>query len=406
MQSGWRVGSIFGIPLFIDPSWLIVLGLIAFWMGSTSYRSLGLVAYAIGIVMALLLFGSVLLHELGHSLVAKKQGIQVNAITLFLFGGVASIDQESKTPEKAFQVAIAGPLVSIVLFVLLFGLSIILPTAPLPFKELIATLARMNLVLALFNLIPGLPLDGGQVLKAIVWKVTGSRFKGIRWAANAGKFLGWSAIILGMASLFLLQSGLGLWIAFLGWFGVQNASNYDRVTDLQETLLEIKASDVLTREFRVVEAEMTLRQFADNYLLNPTGARVYFAASKGRYQGMVMVDDLNYVERSLWETQNLYRIIKPLSEIPTVEESNRLVDVIQAMESNQIPQITVLSPAGAVAGVIDRGDVVRAIAQKMNISIPEAAIKQIKDDGTYPPGFQLGALAQSAAEAALQERSS
>ncbi|WP_421656998.1 site-2 protease family protein [Leptothermofonsia sp. ETS-13] len=400
MQSGWRVGSIFGIPLYIDPSWLIVLGLVALQMGLPLQGSLGIAAYGIGIVMALLLFGSVLLHELGHSLVARAQGIKVNAITLFLFGGIASIDQESKTPGKAFQVAIAGPVVSITLFLLLLGLSTLVPVAPIPLRELVWTLARINLVLALFNLIPGLPLDGGQVLKAAVWKATGSRFKGVHWAATSGKVLGWLAVILGLGSLFLLQSGLGLWIAFLGWFGVQNASSYDRVTDLQETLLQLKASDAMTREFRVVDADMTLRQFADDYLLNQIGPSVYFAASDGRYRGMVIVDDLNYVERSQWETQNLYRIIKPLSEIPTLEESSRLVDVIQIMESKQLSQITILSPAGAVAGVIDRGDVVRAIAQKMNIPIPEAAIKQIKQDGHYPPGFQLGALAQSAAEGA------
>jgi CBS domain pair. len=156
----------------------------------------------------------------------------------------------------------------------------------------------------------------------------------------------------------------------------------------------------MTREFRVVDADMTLRQFADDYLLNQVEPSLYFAASDGRYRGMVIVDDLNYVERSEWETQTLYRIIKPLTEIPTLEESSRLVDVIQTMESKQLSQITILSPAGAVAGVIDRGDVVRAIAQKMNIPIPEAAIKQIKQDGHYPPGFQLGALAQSAAEGA------
>jgi Zn-dependent protease len=405
MQSGWRVGSIFGIPLYIDPSWLIVLGLVAFQMGLPLQSSLGLTAYAIGIVMSLLLFGSVLLHELGHSLVAKSQGIKVNAITLFLFGGIASIDQESKTPGKAFQVAIAGPSVSISLFILLFALSVVVPVTPIPLKELIWTLARINLILALFNLIPGLPLDGGQVLKALVWKVTGSRFKGVHWAATSGKLLGWSAIILGLWALFVWQSGLGLWIAFLGWFGVQNASSYDRVTDLQETLLKIKAADAMTREFRVVDAEISLRQFADDYLLNPVGPSVYFAASDGRYRGMVMVNDLNNIERSEWESHDLYRIIQPLDQIPSVEEGSRLVDVIQMMETRQIPQVTVLSPAGAVAGVIDRGDVVRAIAERMNIPIPETAIKQIKDEGTYPPGFQLGSLAQAAAEAALQERS-
>jgi Zn-dependent protease/CBS domain-containing protein len=404
MQSGWRVGSIFGIPLYIDLSWVVIFVLVAIPRGvlwQTQYPQWGIfTAYAAGALMALLLFGSVLLHELGHSMVARAQGIKVNSITLFLFGGIASIEQESKTPGKAFQVAIAGPAVSIGLFVVLSVLAFVIPGSTSPVNVLAKHLAVINLVLALFNLIPGLPLDGGQILKAAIWKVTGDRFKGVHWAAKTGKMLGWSAVILGMF-LFLLKNEYGgLWIAFLGWFGVQNASSYDRVTKLQEILLQLKASDATTREFRVVEANLTLRQFADQYLLESSRPVVYFAASEGRYRGLVATDDLNYIERSEWETQNLFRIIQPLTDIPTVEESSRLVDVIQLMESQQLRRITVLSPAGAVAGVIDRGDIIQAIATKTNTPISEALIKQIKEEGTYPPGFQLGAIAQAAAEAA------
>lgn len=404
MQSGWRVGSLFGIPLFIDPSWFLVLILVAIPRGLSwqiSYPQWGaLTAYTAGTLMALLLFGSVLLHELGHSLVARSQGIKVNSITLFLFGGIASIDQESKTPGKAFQVAIAGPAVSFILAALLGLLSALVPGETAPFNVLVTNLALINLVLALFNLLPGLPLDGGQILKALVWKITGNRFKGIHWAARTGKTLGWLAIVFGVFTSIEQRDPSGLWIALLGWFGVQNANNYDRVTDLQETLLQIQANGVMTREFRVVDANLTLRQFADEYLLGSTRAAVYFAASEGRYRGIVNVDDLHYVERSEWETQLLYRIIQSLADISTVEETAPLVDVIQLMESRELRRVTVLSPAGAVAGVIDRGDIVRALAQKMNIPIPDTVIKQIKEEGIYPPGLQLGAIAQAAAEAA------
>ncbi|UBF29183.1 site-2 protease family protein [Kovacikia minuta CCNUW1] len=403
MQSGWRVGSLFGIPLYIDPSWFVIIVLVAIPRGllwQRQYPDWGIfTAYTAGVLMALLLFASVLLHELGHSVVAKTQGIKVNSITLFLFGGIASIEQESKTPGKAFQVAIAGPVVSIGLFVLLSILALVIPGSTNPVNVLATNLAVINLVLALFNLIPGLPLDGGQILKAAVWKITGDRFKGVHWAARMGRILGWFAILLGLF-LFLVQNDYGgLWIAFLGWFGVQNASSYDRVTHLQEILLQLKASDAITREFRVVDANMTLRQFADQYLLESSRPMVYFAASDGRYRGLVATDDLNYVERSQWETETLFRIIQPLTDIPTVEEPTRLVDVIQRMEQQQLRRITVLSPAGAVSGVIDRGDIVQAIAKKMNLPVSDALIKQIKEEGAYPPGFQLGPIAQAAAEA-------
>ncbi|MBO3462705.1 site-2 protease family protein [Aetokthonos hydrillicola Thurmond2011] len=395
MQTNWKIGSLFGIPLFLDPLWFVILGLATLNFG-VSYQSWGIVlAWSGGVVMALLLFGSVLLHELGHSLVARSQGIKVNSITLFLFGGIASIEEESKTPGKAFQVAIAGPGVSIVLFVLLKLLADILPNAS-PASVMVGDLARINLVLALFNLIPGLPLDGGQVLKAALWKATGNRFQSVRLAAKTGQILGYGAIVLGMAVDYMTGELVpGLWIAFLGWFGVRNASSYDRVTILQQTLLQLTAENAMTRDFRVVDADQTVRSFADLYLLESKTPQVYFAESDGRYRGLVSVDDLRLVERSEWETQTLQTIVHPLTEIPTVTESNSLAEVINKLENEQLVRITVLSPAGSVAGIIDRGDIVRTVAQKLNLRITDAEINRIKQEGSYPPTFQLGAIAKS-----------
>jgi Zn-dependent protease len=406
MQTGRRVGTLFGIPLLIDTSWFFVLvlfstGYALAWQ--TEYPGWqSMIAWATGISMALLFFASVLLHELGHSLVAKLQGIQVKSITLFFFGGIATIEQEPKTPGKAFQVAIAGPAVSLALFLLLSLLVTQLPQLDSPLRVLANQLAGVNLVLLIFNMLPGLPLDGGQVLKAAIWKLTGSQAKGTRWAAKAGKTLGGLAIGLGAIEFAGLSAALGLpsfnglWLILIGWFIIQNASSYDRLTHVQEALLKIKAADAMTREFRVVDANMRLRQFADDHLLGPTRAPVYFAASDGRYRGLVAVDELQNVERSQWEVQTLLRIVQPLNEVPTVQESTSLIEVIQLMETKQLPRVTVLSPAGAVSGVIDRGDIVRALSQKMNLPISDVAIKQIKEEGSYPPGLQLGAIAQAA----------
>jgi Zn-dependent protease/CBS domain-containing protein len=392
MQTGLRIGSLFGIPLFLDPLWFVILAFATINFGLAYLQWGTVLGWSAGVVMALLLFGSVLLHELGHSLVARSQGIKVNSITLFLFGGIAAIEEESKTPGQAFQVAIAGPAVSIALFGLLTGLAYILPTSSLA-GVLVGELGKINLVLALFNLIPGLPLDGGQVLKAAVWKVTGNRFQAVHWAARAGQLLGWLAIATGMAiDWFTGQLVTGLWIVFLGWFGIRNASTYDRITTLQETLLQLTAADAMNPDFRVVDADQTLRSFADLYLLE-TSQPVYFAASDGRYRGMVSVEDLRLVERSQWETQTLHNILHPLTEIPTVTESTSLVEVINQLE--QLPRITVLSPAGAVAGLIDRGDVVQTLAQKLKLRITDAEIKRVKEEGSYPPGLELGAIAKS-----------
>ena len=402
MQAGWRVGSLFGIPFLIDPLWFFIVALVTFEFGSgwqTEYSQWGsALAWGTGLMMALLLFGSVLLHELGHSLVARSQGIKVNSITLFLFGGIAAIDQESKTPGEAFQVAIAGPAVSLILFGVLALLVSVLPNPTNPVRVLAEHLAVINLFLALFNLIPGLPLDGGQILKAAIWKATGNRFKGVHWAARAGQALGWVAVSLGLASLLGGNYINGIWIALLGWFGIRNANLYDRFTDLQETLVDLKAADAMTREFRIIDADLTLRQFADEYLLEDARPPIYFAASDGRYRGMVPIDDLRVVERSQWETQTLHSILHPLAEITTVEEKTSLIEIINLIETQQLQRITVLSPAGAVAGVIDRGDIVRTVAKKLNIQISEADIKRIKEEGSFPPSFQLQAIAKATAD--------
>jgi Zn-dependent protease len=394
MQTNWKIGSLFGIPLFLDPLWFVVFGLATLNFGFAYQQWGGSLAWGAAVVMSLLLFGSVLLHELGHSLAAKSQGIQVNSITLFLFGGIAAIEEESKTPGKAFQVAIAGPLVSIGLYILLKLISTVFPDTSIA-HAVFSDLARINIVLALFNLIPGLPLDGGQVLKAALWKITGDRFQAVRGAAKAGQILGYSAIAGGLAvDYFTSDLGTGLWIALLGWFGIRNATSYDRVTVLQETLLKTKANEAMTRDFRVVDAKQTLRAFADLYLLD-SNPQVYFAESDGRYRGLVSVDKLRQIERSQWETQTLEAIVNPLSEIPTVEETNTLVDVINKLENEKLVRITVLSPAGTVAGLIDRGDIIQVLAKKLKLRITDNDIKQVKQNATYPPGLQLGVIAKS-----------
>ncbi|MBO9998977.1 MAG: site-2 protease family protein [Cyanobacteria bacterium SID2] len=409
MQSGTRIGSLFGIPLYIHSSWLIIVALFTFakglyWQEQYEQWSQSL-AFGIGFASSILLFVSVLLHELGHSLVAISQGIKVNSITLFLFGGIAAIDRESKTPVQAFQVAIAGPFVSFALFV---GLNLLasafsssdVPDAPI--RVLTQNLAQINLVLCLFNLIPGLPLDGGQVLKAILWQVTGDRFKAVRTAAQVGSLLGGVAIFFGLfVALTIPGFTVGFWIALIGWFIWQNASTYDRVATLQQILVNTSIADAMTRHFRVVEGNLTLRDFTDRYLLSElyedTQAKhyPYFAASEGRYRGALKIDDLRYIERSLWETKTLNEIAHPLGDLVTVRENTSLLDGILVMERQKLRDLIVLTPADAIAGILDRGDIVQTVAQKLGMTVPKLEIDRIKAEGKYPNSFQLNAIAEA-----------
>jgi Zn-dependent protease len=398
MISGWHIGSLFGIPLRLNPTWFLSLLLFAFfftdrqpggWESSWSWIA--------GLGMALLLFASVLLHELGHSLVAQSHGLTVNAITLFPFGGIASIAQESKTPKQAFWVAIAGPAVSFVLFMLLSLLSLILPS---PLKLMLSSLADLNLVLALFNLIPGLPLDGGQVLKAALWKATGSRIKAVRWAARVGQLLGWAAIGLGIAGFLGSLRFSFLWLVLLGWFGIRRASAYQREIALQTAMLHLSAADAMRQDVRVIEADTSLQDFVLTHVstdLDPTHSdtEVYYAETSGRW-GIVAVEKLRLIERSQWSQQPIHTLVEPLEPLAVIPATVSLAEVIDRLETQRLSWLAVLSPAGAVIGMIDRADVVQAVAHQLHLQVPEAVMQQIKADCQFPPNLQLHNTARDA----------
>lgn len=393
MQVGWRIGNLFGIPLFFDSSWFILI-LWAIYVNSQDYQESRLFLFwGTGLVVAILLFCSVVFHELGHSLVAISQGINVNSITLFRFCRVVLIERDYRTPGEAFQVAIARPLVSLVLFFLLGLTSLLFPTSSL-IGELINKVAEINLILGIVNIMPVLPLDGGQVLKAVVWKITGSHFIGIRLAAKIGKCLGWLGISLGLIIVFTNRDYNVFLIALIGWFALGNARIYQHITDLQLALINIKAVEVMNKNFRVVNADLTLSQFANKYLLKSYKFSTYFATSMGRYLGLVSTDAIPYIEKSYRDTQTLRMIICPLNHMLNVLEKASLLEVINKMEFHQQQQITVLSPAGAVAGIIDKSDIVRGIAKYLKLNISEAEIKLVKTEGSYPLGMKLEAIAK------------
>ena len=408
MQSGWRIGSLFKIPLFVDPSWFLIIAFLTFQNGSIWQQRYvawsPIVAYGAGFVMALLLFASVLLHELGHSLVAQSKGITVSSIRLFLFGGVAAIEKEPKLPGDMFQVAIAGPLVSAMLWIFCTALVLLAPIKSTIALVILSSIASLNLTLTLFNLIPGLPLDGGQMLKALIWKSSGDYLTGAHWAARTGLWLGWVISLVGFADVLGITAELGLpevigfWGILIGWFMRQNAVNADRLTDVQEAMMKLDAQSVMTRAYRVLDAEMNLTQFAEEMVLREDSNTAYFAASDGRYRGLVSVEMLQSIERSLWETQTLRELAKPLSEIPHVDEKMPIADVIQKIEQEKIDRITVLTPAGAVAGIIDRGDITRSVGKQLGFDISPALLQQIKTSGSYPPGLQLARIAESVKE--------
>jgi len=395
MKGGIRVGAIWGIPLYIDPSLVLILGLMTINF-TASYTQLSPnLAWLFGVITALLLFTSILMRQLGNSLTAKANGITVEAITLNFLGGMSSLKRDNQNPISEFKVAASGPLVSLALGVILLWVDYILflfQPQPSIFKIMASQLGWINLILGILNLTPGLPFDGGQMLKALVWKYTGNYFTGIRVAARSGQTLGWFGIVCGFAvSLISGQVFAGLWLIILGWFILANASAYLQLTDLQQALSEITAESAMTRDFRIIDADMSLRQFADEFLLmkEPESQPLYFASANGRDRGMVIPSDLRNSDRREWATKTVGDITKPIKSLDAVELDIKITEVIKLLETKNLKELTVLSRVGSVAGVIDRGDVIRALSQKLKWRIPESYIKQIKTDGKFPLNLNL-----------------
>ncbi len=366
MNGSIRVGNLFGIPFYVNPSWFLVLALVTFDFGGdlTNFSGLsGVLPWFLGFVTALLLFASVLAHELGHSFVAIQQGIEVKSITLFLFGGLASLDKESKSPLEAFLVAIAGPAVSLLLFALLTAVQANANLAS-SLASIVGLLASINLALALFNLIPGLPLDGGNILKALVWQVTDNPHKGVLFASRVGQFFGWGGIIYGVLPILLYGSFNGIWFALIGLFLLRNAGMSAQSAMVQNQLDGLTAEDAVIANSPIVFADLSLREFANEYIIGKDQWRKFLVTDEaGQLLGEVLVDDLKTVPTSNWPVTPVRALMKPVKTLRTVQSDHSLLEVVKIMEKEQLDQLPVVSDKGVVVGILDTASI-RSILEK------------------------------------------
>jgi len=400
---GWQLFKIRGIPLRIHPSWFVILALAT--AAFQQHYSLSLkdpvsatVLWGLGLATAVLLFVSVLLHELGHSLVALAQGVQVRSITLFLLGGVASVERECSTARGALLVAAAGPAVSLVL-----GLGLLAGThgashlSPL-LGAMVYQLGSLNLVLGLFNLLPGLPLDGGLIVKALVWQVSGSQRRGVEVANGCGRFLSLMAIGLG-AVLLLRGAGLGgAWLMLLGWFGLGASRSQRQMLALQQTLNELKVRDAAGRRFRVLEASGRLRELSQIRLSQTADIDQgdwLLVCDRGRWQGVIDDRPLQELPVQRWDSDRIGDHIQPLSSLPSIQESAPLWQAVQQLEDSGRQRLLVLSPAGLPSGTIERPELGEAVLAKLGLRLPPPLLEAARRQGTYPLGLALPQVVRS-----------
>ncbi len=371
MEASVKLGRLWGIPLGLHPSWFIIFGLvtwslaIGYFPGEYPMLSTRL-HWLLGAVTSLLLFVSVLIHELGHSIVALRNNIPVRSITLFIFGGVAHIGREPQTPGVEFRIAIAGPLASFglaILFGALWMLDRAIPYLAAPSIWLL----RINLILAFFNLIPGFPLDGGRVLRAIVWKISGDFHRATQAATFMGQvvafgFIGWGIVTILTGNFFN-----GLWLAFIGWF-LQNAAaaSYAQA-NLQQSLRGVKVSQVMSRDCPLVPLHFPLQRLVDEHVLMG-GRRCFFVTEEGELRGMLSLRDVSAVPREKWSQVTTGEAMVPLERLVRVRPNTELLSALQVMDDANVAQVPVVE-GSEIVGMLTREHVLHYLRARSELGL-------------------------------------
>jgi Zn-dependent protease/predicted transcriptional regulator len=367
MQGSFKVGTIAGIDIRLHYTWLLAFFLIA-WSLALGYfpmsaQELGPLTYwVLGVVAALLLFASVLVHELAHSLVAGWRGLRVDNITLFIFGGVSSISREATTARDEFLIAVVGPLTSLLLAGLFGAIGILLPPASAG-GALAGYLAYTNLLLGLFNIVPGFPLDGGRVLRSIVWGLTGNMSGARQIAAAVGQAVAF--VLIGWGVLRVLSGDVfgGLWIAFIGWFlnSGAEASRHE-----EPALTGVAVSRVMDASPEQVAPELPVREFVLEHVFR-RGQRALPVVQDGRLVGIVSVTDAKHLGQEAWATTAVGEVMTRMP-LKTLSPDASLAAALQLMVENGVHQLPIVQDQ-VLVGMLSRAEVMRYMHS--GLAVPE-----------------------------------
>jgi Zn-dependent protease len=381
MGHPFRLGRVFGIELRVDPSWLVIFALVSWSLtglfGGWHPDWPGPVRVLVAASTAIVFFASVLFHELAHAAVASVYSLPVRHITLHLFGGVANIEREPPTPAAELLIAIVGPIASVAL-----GISMLLVTSLLlgfgardvaspelamarlgPVATALAWLGPVNITVGLFNLIPGFPLDGGRVLRAIVWRVTNSLQEATRIAAGVGQGIGWMFVGLGIlmtlgwtVPFFGTGFSSGLWLGLIGLFLRNAAIAQLRSVALDQMLLGVRVGDVMRRQGRTVSASLPVRQLVDVWFMRHDEP-AYPVFEGERFVGIVSVDDVR--RRSHWDDLTVSTVMTGIADLVTTTRDEDLAIALRKLASSEVRQLPVLDRNGALVGMLCEEDVLR-----------------------------------------------
>jgi Zn-dependent protease len=370
VESSFRIGSVRGITIGVHYTWLLAFGLVSYSL-ARGYFPQGYPGWAysvywtIGIAAAVLLFVSVLVHELCHSFMAIARGLKVESITLFIFGGVAKIRDESRTAWDEFLVAVVGPLGSLGVAAVFWAIDLAVPDTGNPLDALLNYLALVNALLAVFNLLPGFPLDGGRVLRAILWGASKSLSKATRWSSYAGQFIALVFVAFGFWDAWEGDLLGGLWIGMIGWFLASAAVAARRESELREAFTAVKVRDVMQPDPLVVSPGASVRDLVEQYVLRH-GLRAVPVVQADNIVGLVTLSDVKRLPRERWAgeavaaimTRTGLRVIGPDADVQRA---------LQMLVDNNINQLMVIDNDELV-GMISRADVMRYLQMRQELS--------------------------------------
>lgn len=380
---GVKLGTFFGITVVLDWSLLIIavliattvaMGPLAQWHTDWSPE----LRWLVGAAAAILLFASVLVHEFSHALMARRYGTIVERITLFIFGGMAHMEEDPKHWRGEFMIAVVGPITSIVLgIIFLFSAGFFVDPSAVraetpeqifasmgPLATLLFWAGNVNIILAIFNLVPAYPLDGGRMLRAILWAITGKFVDATRWAANGGRFFGWLLVAIGIAMILgiavpFFGTGLvgGLWLIFIGWFLSRVAMLSYQQTGMKESLAQVDVGQIMRTEFKRASPENSIEELVEDFIL-PHGQRGFPVIDDGVLIGMISFDDIRRVSRERWSSTAVREIMTGKDKLLTLSTDDDSFHALSQLSNSGINQMPVLRD-GTVVGMLQREDILR-----------------------------------------------
>lgn len=371
MGSGLYLFRVGGIPIRLHSSWFLIFALLTWSLASSFYAPQSMrispgIAWLSGLLTSLFFFGSVLAHELGHAFVALRERVPVRSISLFFFGGVAQIGHDPQSAGAEFRIAAAGPLVSLGLAALFGGLSW-LSAGWVLLNEPVAYLARINLILAVFNLIPGFPLDGGRIFKAIIWKLTGSPYRATHIASITGQIVASGFLAYGVFEVFTGSLTNGLWLGFIGWFLLNAAGSALDQNRMQERFGDIEVEQVMSRAYPAVPKEFTLDALAMLSLGSPS-LPAFVVESGGVSEGIVTLREMQGVPRHAWRWVTAGEIMQPWERFTPVSPDTPLITALQRMEEAD-QTIAPVVVGDQIRGLLSRDNVLRYLRLRDNLGV-------------------------------------